>query len=56
MEKPKKPRGRPKVKNPETERINLRVTPERKQRYEKAADRHDKSLSRWMKDLADNAS
>jgi uncharacterized protein (DUF1778 family) len=57
MKQPKKrPRGRPPVENPRTERINWRVTPERKARYERAAKKAGKGLTPWLDDVADDAS
>lgn len=57
MKKPsKRPRGRPPVDNPRTARINWRVTPERQERYKRAAKGAKKTLTGWLDDLADEAS
>jgi predicted HicB family RNase H-like nuclease len=52
----KRPRGRPPVEDGETERLNLRVSPERKERYERAAERKGLGLSAWIKAVLDRAS
>jgi predicted HicB family RNase H-like nuclease len=57
MEQPKKrPRGRPPIENPESERFEIRVTPERKARYERAAARKKETLSAWAKKVLDRSS
>lgn len=55
MKPPKKrPRGQPKKVNPASDYIHIRVTPDRKARYRKAAG--DLGLSAWLLELADKAS
>ena len=55
MKQPKKrPRGQPKKANPASDYIHIRVTPDRKDRYRKAAG--DKGISAWLTKLADDAS
>ncbi len=56
MEPTKRPRGRPPSDNPETDRLELRVAPDRKARYEAAAARAGKALSAWAKAVLDRAS
>jgi len=56
MKNSKRPRGRPRVKNPANEKLNIRVTPAEKRKYAKAADGTGKSLSAWIKELADRNS
>ena len=57
MEQPKKrPRGRPPIENPETERFAIRVTPERKERYERAAAKAKATVSAWAKKVLDRNS
>lgn len=56
---PKRGRGRPPIKDPATEQIHLRVTKDRKARYQKAADKSKEAegnLTRWLLDVADKAS
>lgn len=56
MEPAKRPRGRPPLDNGESERIALRVSPERKGRYEQAAAKAKLALSAWIKGVLDRAS
>lgn len=42
--------------NPETDRLEIRVAPDRKARYEAAAARAGKALSAWAKAVLDRAS
>ena len=56
MQKPKKRRGQPPKANPRSARINWRVTPDKKSRYERAAKKADKPLTGWLDELADDAS
>jgi hypothetical protein len=51
MDKPKRPRGRPPIKNPATARVEFRCTPQEKAVYRKKAK--PKGLSAWLKGLAD---
>jgi hypothetical protein len=51
MDTPKKPRGRPPIKNPATQQIHVRVTPQEKARYRKKAGKQ--GISAWLKALAD---
>jgi hypothetical protein len=54
MDKPKRPRGRPPLKDPASVRINVRVTPGERERYrDKARKAKAPSLSAWLKALAD---
>ena len=56
MNKPKRGRGRPPLKDPASVRINVRVTPGDRERYRAAAKRQGVSLSVWLKALADRES
>jgi hypothetical protein len=57
MEQPKKrPRGRPPIDNPESERFEIRLTPERKARYERAAAKMKATISAWAKKVLDRNS
>lgn len=56
MDKPKRPRGRPKSPDPAVARVEIRVTPAEKAKYQTAADREAVKLSAWLKALADEAS
>jgi predicted HicB family RNase H-like nuclease len=54
MTQPKRPRGRPPVKDPASVRINVRVTPAEREAYKaKAQKAKAPSLSAWLKGLAD---
>lgn len=54
MDQPKKPRGRPRLKDPASVRINVRVTPAEREGYKaKAKKAKAPSLSAWFKGLAD---
>jgi hypothetical protein len=53
MDKPRKPRGRPPLKNPATARVEFRCTPDEKKGYRKKAGKQ--GVSRWLKELADKA-
>ena len=54
MSKPKRPRGRPPVKDPASVRINVRVTPSEREAYKAKAKRAKApGLSAWLKGLAD---
>ena len=54
--KAKKARGRPRVKNPATAYLNVRVTPSEKAKYFQAATKAGQGLSAWLKSLADRFS
>jgi hypothetical protein len=56
MEKPKRPRGRPKIPDPASEQIHVRVTPADKAKYQRAADKAGVPLSLWLKVIADRES
>ncbi len=56
MDKPKRPRGRPPVENPSSDRIDIRVAPEDKARYFRAAEKAGETLSAWIKGVLDRAS
>ena len=51
MDKPKRPRGRPPLKNPATALVRFRCTPQEKREYRRKAK--PKGLSAWLKGLAD---
>jgi hypothetical protein len=51
MEPPKKPRGRPRLKNPATARVGFRCTPQEKKGYKAKAGK--KGVSKWLRGLAD---
>lgn len=56
MDKPKRPRGRPPVTDPATERVHIRVTPAEKAQYRRAAAKAKATLTAWLKALADRES
>lgn len=56
MDKPKRPRGRPAIPDPATERLQIRVTPAEKAKYKRAADKAKATLTAWIKGLADRES
>lgn len=56
MNQPKRPRGRPPLKDPASVRINVRVTPGDRAKYRAAAKKAGVSLSLWLKALADRES
>jgi len=56
MDKPKRPRGRPPVDDPQDERYELRLSKGRLARYQKAADKAGKLLAAWMRAVLDRAS
>jgi predicted HicB family RNase H-like nuclease len=56
MEQGKRPRGAPKKENPEDDWIGFRVSPDRKERYERAARKAGQALSAWIKKVLDRAS
>lgn len=49
----KRPRGRPKLSDPASVRINFRVTPAEREKYREAARRARTTLTLWLKALAD---
>jgi hypothetical protein len=51
MDKPKRPRGRPPIKNPATARVDFRCTPQEKAGYKRKAGK--RGVSAWLKGLAD---
>lgn len=51
----KRPRGRPRVENPEDERYELRLCKDRRERYEHAAAKAGKALAAWIKGVLDRA-
>jgi hypothetical protein len=53
MDQAKKPRGRPPLKNPATERVGFRCTPQEKAAYRRKAK--PKGVSAWLRELADKA-
>lgn len=52
----KRGRGRPRLKDPASVRINVRVTPGERERYKTAAKKAGTKLSPWLKALADRES
>lgn len=52
----KRPRGRPPVDQPADDRIDMRVTPQDKERYFRAAQKAGETLSAWIKKVLDRAS
>lgn len=52
----KRPRGRPRLDNGESERYELRLSTERLERYTRAAERAGKTLAGWIKGVLDRAS
>lgn len=52
----KRPRGRPPSDNGEEERYEMRLSMERLERYQAAADRAGKKLAAWIKGVLDRAS
>lgn len=56
MDTPKRPRGRPPIKDPATARVEMRVTPAEKDKYARAARRAKVPLSAWLKVIADRES
>lgn len=52
----KRPRGRPKLTDPASVRINFRVTPGEREKYREAAKRDRASLTAWIKALCDRES
>lgn len=53
---PKRQRGRPAVENGERLYLTIRISEERKARYERAAAKAKETLSAWVKRLLDRAS
>ena len=53
MEQPKRPRGRPRLLDPASVRLNLRLTPAEREKYKAAAKAAGVSLTIWLKSLAD---
>ena len=53
MDKPKRPRGRPPIKNPATARVEFRCTPQEKAGYKRKAK--PQGVSAWLKGLADKS-
>jgi hypothetical protein len=56
MTQTKRPRGRPPLENPETERYELRLSKDRRERWEAAAGKAGKALAAWIKAVCDRAS
>lgn len=52
----KHPRGRPTVENGERLYLTIRVSEDRKSRYERAAAKAKETLSAWVKRVLDRAS
>ena len=52
MDKPKRPRGRPPIKNPSTARVGFRCTPQEKKGYKAKAK--PLGVSAWLRKLADS--
>jgi hypothetical protein len=55
MEQPKR-RGRPPSADPATARVEFRVTPAEKTKYQRAARRAKVALGAWLKAIADRES
>jgi len=55
MDKPKRPRGRPPISDPASDYIHIRVTPDDKGRYFRAATKAKETLSAWVKRVLDRA-
>lgn len=53
---PKRPRGRPPTTDPATARVEIRVTPNEKAKYQRAANKAKVPLSLWLKTIADRES
>lgn len=53
---PKRPRGRPRIADPASVRINFRVTPAEREKYRAAAKAAKTTLTLWLKGLADRDS
>jgi hypothetical protein len=53
VDQPKRPRGRPPIKNAATARVGFRCTPDEKKAYRKKAK--PKGVSAWLRELADKA-
>ena len=51
----KKPRGRPPIDDGETLYLTVRISPERKATYARAAAKAGKALSAWVKAVLDRA-
>lgn len=56
MDTPKRPRGRPRLLDPASVRINFRVTPAEREKYRHAAKRARATLTTWIKALCDRES
>jgi hypothetical protein len=52
----KRPRGRPPIDDPEDERYELRLSRDRRARYEAAAAKAGKALAAWIKAVLDRSS
>lgn len=55
-QKPKRPRGRPRIADPSSARINFRVTPAEREKYREAARKAGATLTLWIKALMDRES
>ena len=56
MDEPKRSPGRPRIDNGESDHLHIRVSTERKARYEAAAAKAGKKLAAWVKAVLDRAS
>jgi predicted HicB family RNase H-like nuclease len=56
MDQPKRTRGRPPVEDGEKLYLTIRVSEERKAKYERAAQKAKATLSAWIKGVLDRAS
>jgi uncharacterized protein (DUF1778 family) len=52
----KRPRGRPRLADPSSVRINFRVTPAEREKYREAARQARTTLTLWIKALLDRES
>lgn len=55
-QQPKRPRGRPRLADPASVRVNFRATPGEREKYKRAAARAGVTLTVWLKSLADRDS
>lgn len=52
----KRGRGRPPIEDPEDDRYELRLSKDRRERWEAAAGKAGKALAAWIKAVCDRAS
>jgi hypothetical protein len=56
MDEPKRSPGRPRIDNGESAHLHIRISEDRKARYEAAAKRAGKKVAAWAKGVLDRAS